>query len=71
MMTSDMPALSEQRDALCRRLQAQREQIARQLGAGATTPRDYPRSITMRLLGQRPGTLISLVTGLLTLIRKF
>jgi len=71
VITAVSPTLSEQRQALCLQLQAQRRLIAQQLGSGPTAPRDFPRSMTMRLLGQRPGTLISLVAGLLTLIRKF
>jgi hypothetical protein len=64
------PSLSEQREALCRQLQAQRELIAQQLGPGIATPTAYPRSMTMRLLGQRPGTIVSLLAGAATLFRN-
>jgi hypothetical protein len=69
-MTPLQPPLSEQRRVLRDRLQAQRELIAARLEPGAAVPSDYPRSVTMRLLGQRPGMLISLVTGLATLLRS-
>ena len=69
-MTAPQPPLSEQRRVLCDRLQAQRELIATRLEPGAAVPSDYPRSMTMRLLGQRPGMLISLVAGLATLFKS-
>lgn len=65
------PTLSEQRRELCGRLQAQRQLIAQQLGSGPAPARDYPRSLTMRMLGNRPGTAISLFAGLVSLLRKF
>ena len=69
-MTAITPSLSEQRQALCRQLQAQRELIAQQLGPRSATPSDYPRSMTMRLLGQRPGMIVSLLAGAATLFRS-
>ena len=69
-MTAPNPTLGERRRTLCGQLQAQRELIAHQLEPGAAAASDYPRSMTMRLLGQRPGLLISLVAGLATLFRN-
>jgi CHASE1-domain containing sensor protein len=63
------PSWGEQRVALCRELQAQRERIALQLGPGASAQSGYPRSMTMRLLGQRPGTLFSLAASLIAMFR--
>ena len=62
-------SLSEQRHALCRQLQAQRELIGQQLGPTTGASRGYPRSMTMRLLTQRPGMIVSLLAGLASLIR--
>ena len=69
MKTALPLSLSEQRQALCGKLQAQRERIAQQLGPGAAAPRAYPRSMTMRLLGQRPGMIVSLLSGAASLFR--
>jgi hypothetical protein len=64
------PSLSKQREALCLQLQAQRVLIARQLDTGAAVPGEYPRSMTMRLLRQRPGMMVSLLAGLVALYRR-
>jgi hypothetical protein len=69
MIASTEQSLSEQRHALCLQLQAQRELIGQQLGPAASASRNYPRSLTMRLLTLRPGLIVSLLAGLATLIR--
>ena len=69
MKTTLPVSLSEQREALCHKLQAQRELIAQQLGPGAAPRGAYPRSMTMRLLGQRPGMIVGLLSGAASLFR--
>ena len=64
------PTLSEQRAALRLELQAQRERIAQQLGPAAGTRSDFPRSMTMRLLGRQPGMLFSAAAGLAAMLRS-
>ena len=61
-------ALLEQREALCRALQAQRALIAHQLGAPGTE-RAFPRSQTMRLLAHRPLQVLRVGVGLIGLLR--
>lgn len=69
-MTSITDAsLVEQRQSLRRRLQAQRQVIAQQLGQESGMNAGYPRSRTMRFLTQRPALIIRLLVGLATLLR--
>jgi len=63
-------SLVEQRQSLRRRLEAQRQVIAQQLGQGSGMNGSYPRSRTMRFLTQQPAPLIiRLLVGLATLLR--
>lgn len=55
-------SLDERRRLLRAQLRTQREAIALQLAGG--TRRDYPRSITMRLLLYRPALAVGLVSAL-------
>ena len=64
---TDTP-LVEQRQSLRRRLQAQRQVIARQLGRESGMNGSYPRSRTMRILTQQPALIIRLLVGLATLL---
>lgn len=57
-------SLVEQRLRLRMRMQVQRELIAHQLGPAAGAGSDYPRSMTMRFLLQRPRMAVKLVAGL-------
>ena len=69
-MTSDNDSsLLEQRQRLRQRLQEQRRVIAQRLGSASEARSRYPRSITMRLLTQRPGLVIRLLLGFATLLR--
>jgi hypothetical protein len=63
------PSLVEQRQSLRRRLQAQRQVIAQQLGQESGINGSYPRSRTMRFLTQRPALIIRVLVGLATLLR--
>jgi hypothetical protein len=67
---TDTP-LVEQRLSLRRRLQAQRQVIAQQLGQESGMNGSYPRSRTMRFLTltQQPALVIRLLVGLATLLR--
>jgi hypothetical protein len=65
---TDTP-LVEQRQNLRRRLQAQRQVIAQQLGQESGMNGSYPRSRTMRFLTQQPAPIIRLLVGLATLLR--
>jgi len=58
-----------QRHDLRMRLQAQRRLIAQQLSNGSGTPREFPRSTTMRLLTQRPQLILKILGGLVGLLR--
>jgi hypothetical protein len=60
---TDIP-LVEQRLSLRRRLQAQRQVIAQQLGQESGMNGNYPRSRTMRFLTQQPALIIRLLVGL-------
>ena len=60
---TDIP-LVEQRLSLRRRLQAQRQVIAQQLGQESGMNGSYPRSRTMRFLTQQPALIIRLLVGL-------
>jgi hypothetical protein len=62
-------ALLEQRELLRGELQAQRELIARQLGAAPGMETAFPRSHTMRLLATRPLQVARLLIGLIGLLR--
>jgi hypothetical protein len=65
---TDTP-LVEQRQNLRRRLQAQRQVIAQQLGQESAMNGSYPRSRTVRFLTQQPAPIIRLLVGLATLLR--
>ena len=69
MTVAAEPSLEAQRQELQSRLQAQRRVIARQLSAGSATPRAFPRSMTMRVLTQRPQLAYRVLGGLLGLLR--
>lgn len=60
--------LVEQRQALRRRLQAQRQQIAHLLAPAPGIGSAYPRSMTMRLLSQRPLLAAGLLAELAILL---
>jgi hypothetical protein len=60
-------SLFEQRQTLRLRLQEQRQLIAYRLGPAPATS-GYPRSITMRLLTQRPDVAVKLLSGLAKLL---
>jgi hypothetical protein len=64
---ADTP-LVEQRLSLRRRLQAQRQVIAQQLGQESGMNGSYPRSRTMRFMTQQPALIIRLLVGLATLL---
>jgi hypothetical protein len=57
MNSSTDVSLVEQRQTLRLRLQAQRQQIAHQLGPTPEVNSGYPRSMTMRFLTRRPAAL--------------
>jgi len=61
-------SLAEQRLALRRRLQAQREEIVHRLGPAPATDGGYPRSMTMRFLLRRPDLAAGLLAGLASLL---
>ena len=61
-------SLFEQRQSLRRRLQAQRQLIAQQLGSESGMNGSYPRSRTMRFLTQQPALTLRLLVGLATLL---
>lgn len=61
-------SLVEQRQSLCRQLQAQRQVIALQLGPESGRHDSYPRSRTMRFVTQRPAAIIRLLAGVATLL---
>ena len=63
------PSLGAQRQELRNRLQAQRRVIARQLRTGSGTPPEFPRSMSMRLLTQRPQLIYKILGGLFGLLR--
>lgn len=62
-------SLTEQRQSLCRQLQAQRRVIAERLGPESAMNGSYPRSRTMRFLTQQPALIIRLLVGVATLLR--
>ena len=61
--------MQERRIELCARLQAQRQVIAQQLGTVPGTASGFPRSKTMRLLTQRPATVVRILGSLAGLLR--
>jgi type VI protein secretion system component VasF len=61
-------SLVEQRQSLCRQLQAQRQVIALQLGPESDKRDSYPRSRIMRFVTQRPAAIIRLLAGVATLL---
>ena len=69
MSSTTAISLVEQRESLCRRLQAQRQVIARQLGPESAMNGNYPRSRTMRFLTQQPAPIIRLLVSLATVLR--
>jgi hypothetical protein len=62
-------SLTDQRQSLCRQLQAQRRVIAERLAPQSAMNGSYPRSRTMRFLTQRPVLIIRLLVGLASLLR--
>ena len=66
MSSTTALSLVEQRESLCRRLQAQRQVIARQLGPESAMNGSYPRSRTMQFLTQQPTSIIRLLVALAT-----
>jgi hypothetical protein len=69
MSSTTEVSLVEQRQRLCRQLQAQRQLIARRLGPEPEASGRYPRSFTMRLLSFQPALLMRLLVGLATQLR--
>ena len=69
MSAAREPSLEAQREELRLRLQAQRRVIASQLSPGSGAPRAFPRSMTMRLLTQRPQLMYRVLGGVLGLLR--
>jgi hypothetical protein len=68
-MTSITDAsLVEQRQMLCRQLQAQRQLITQQLSPTPEVNSGYPRSMTMRFLTRQPGLATGLFGELATLL---
>jgi hypothetical protein len=63
-------SFADKRQDLRRRLQAQREVIAEQLGPGFRMSGSYPRSRTMRFLTQQPALTIRLLVGLAALLKR-
>ena len=60
------PSLAEQRAAVRAEIHLQRDKLAQRLSILGGTPGGYPRSVTMRLLMQRPelvAKLAALVVG--------
>jgi hypothetical protein len=60
--------LAEQRLQLRRQLLAQRQLITQQIERAPGAKNGYPRSMTMRLLTQRPALVAKLLTGMATLL---
>ncbi|HEX9473175.1 MAG TPA: hypothetical protein VF931_03240 [Steroidobacteraceae bacterium] len=69
MSSAAEQSLDAQRQELRARLQAQRRVIAEQLGNGSHALGKFPRSITMRLLTQRPQLIIKVLGSLVSLLR--
>jgi len=69
MTSAANSSLVEQRQRLRQRLQEQRQVIAQRLGSGSRVQSIYPRSMTMRLLTQRPGRFIQLLLMFATLLK--
>jgi hypothetical protein len=69
MSSTTAISLAEQRQSLRRRLQAQRQVIAQQLGPESGMNASYPRSRTMRFLTQQPTSVVRLLVGLATLLK--
>lgn len=66
MTTPTAASLAAQRLILRRRLHAQRQVIAQQLGPRAGSDGGFPRSITMRFLVRRSALVLRLLSGLAT-----
>jgi len=61
-------SIEEQRDALRKRMQLQRQVIAEKLGPPPEMDTGYPRSKTMRFLTRRPGLAATVLAELFGLI---
>ena len=68
MNTLTEDSLILQRDKLRLQLQEQRNQITRQLLPMPGENNIYPRSMTMRLLTQRPALVTALLSDLMTML---
>jgi hypothetical protein len=68
MSTQRNIPLAEQRLQLRRQLLAQRQLITQQIERAPGAKNGYPRSMTMRLLTQRPALVAKLLTGIATLL---
>lgn len=64
---SNMP-LAQQRLILRKKIRAQREVLAYQMGPAPEAHRDYPRSMIMRFFTQRPGLAAGMLGKLATLV---
>ncbi len=62
-------SIAEQRLMLRRRLLAQRELIALQLGPASGMSSGFPRSMTMRVLTRRPDLAVRLLLGFVNLLK--
>ena len=60
-------SIEEQRDALRKRMQLQRQVIAEKLGPPPEADTGYPRSKTMRFLTRRPGLALTVFAELMAL----
>ncbi len=63
-------SLEAQCQALRLRMQAQRGVIASQLSDGSGAAMAFPRSVTMRVLTQRPQLLYRVLGGVLGMLRS-
>jgi hypothetical protein len=70
MTAAPEPSLEAQRHALQVRLHAQRRVIASLLGDGPGAAQAFPRSMTMRLLTERPQVMYRVLGGILGLFRN-
>ena len=70
MTATTEPSLEAQCQALRIRLQAQRRVIASQLRDGSGALEAFPRSMTMRVLTQRPQLMYRVLGGVLRLLRN-
>lgn len=70
MSDIDEPAFVAQRSLLRQQLRLQRESLAMQLDPMTASPGAFPRSLSMRLLMQRPDLALRGLTKLLSLLKK-